>query len=185
VKLDSLFIVGFFAAFFAFIAGAELYNRARRKRLTAEWTAFVERRGWRFLGTYPMFEVHGTLQGVAVSLLHTEHISGKGARSYTHEYIARPVTDLGSLAVRSRGMLDRLLPGASLRSGDPAFDQKFIISNEQPGALRAAGREALLAVPEAAIFQGAVHVTRYGMAEPKNAADLFLVVATIASAIDR
>lgn len=170
----------FFPALVAWIIGNEIYSRARRKRLTAEWASLVEKRGWQLIGAHPLFEVHAVVRGIQVSLRHVEHIGGKGARSYSHLVTGRPATALGGLAVTHASLVDRIFP-----SGEAEIDQGLRLSGENRGALRVPGREALRAVPDAIIKDGAVHLWRTGIAEPGDTEEAFLVVAKIASEIDR
>ena len=136
-----------------------LLVRGGRKRKARAWEDTAKANGLAPSGTFPLLEMHGTLDGVRVEIEH--HMTTKLRRDYDNykpqvsrwvEASASLPISTGDLTVAEEGVfakLKKLVGAQDIQTGDPKFDKRFSVkgSNENRAreVLTAPAREALLA----------------------------------------
>ena len=136
------------------------------KKKTRAWMELASRNGLAGGGTWPLLSLSGALDGVAVGLEHHREFVTAGmldqiqtdstGRAETHSWCeawAALPPSVGGREIAEGGLLakhSKLVGAQDLKTGDHAFDKKFMVKSHQPDAAIAAlvpgARAALLAI---------------------------------------
>lgn len=180
------------------IVGA-VFGARHAKAQNEKWAAWASQRGLALSGAYPMIQVAGTMHGVGVQMVTHRYVHRRNRRShvsYKHELIATPPMHIGDLMLSREGFfasIGKAFGGQDIVTGDPKFDQTFVVRSGNEHAARAVlGHEtraalldALAALGDLHVESGGVRCLRQGTANPDHLDHGFQALVRAAQAFGR